>query len=89
MIFFRVGSNGSTSGASSNSSSTKAAILYVYSQRRTAQELRKDVSTVDAFTAPRSFDPRKVVALPQGCTTFGSFNIEDTIIFDRRRQGIT
>lgn len=30
MIFFSVGSNGSTSGASSNSSSNKAAILSAY-----------------------------------------------------------
>lgn len=32
MIFFNVGSNGSTSGASSNSSSNKAAILSAYTQ---------------------------------------------------------
>lgn len=32
MIFFNVGSNGSTSGASSNSSSNRAAILSAYAQ---------------------------------------------------------
>ncbi|TNN49922.1 hypothetical protein EYF80_039859 [Liparis tanakae] len=35
-MFFSVGSNGSTSGASSNSSSTEAAILSVYTVARSS-----------------------------------------------------